>query len=44
MSLHLGVLLVHMDVLGSDCIGHQSCALKVEVLVSFDFGHGWYFR
>ena len=43
VSLYFCVLLVHIDVLGSDSIGHQSCALKVEVLVSFDFGHGGYF-
>ena len=43
MSLDLCVLLVHIDVLHSDCIGHESCAFKVEALVSFDFGHGGHF-
>ena len=43
VSLDLCVLLVHIDVLSSDGVHHQSSALKVEVLVSFDFGHGGYF-
>ena len=43
VSLDLCVLLVHIDVLSSDGVHHQSSALKVEVLVSFDFWTSRYF-